>query len=254
MENTHQEIWKDIAGLEGEYAVSNFGRVKRLKKEGNINDCLLKLHQDKHGYVWVSLPRKNKFRTVLVHRLVAGMFIPNPMLYKEINHIDGNKTNNNVYNLEWCTRSQNVKHAFAMGLKSNKKGSEHARAKKCYEYDMKGNFIKEWGSISEAAEYYNDVTGNVCAACSGKYKTFHGHIWSYKREEIDVNAHRNSSGERTYQYSKEGELIAEYFNMKDTVEASGVDKSNITKCCLGKRKTAGGYIWSHTPIVKEGKI
>ena len=212
---------------------------------------MLKFHYDKNGYVWVSLPRNNKFRTYLVHRLVAGMFIPNPMFYKEINHIDGNKTNNNVYNLEWCTRSQNIKHAFAMGLKVNKKGSEHWHAKKCYEYDMKGNLVKEWGSITEAADFYKDVTGNVCAACSGKYKTFHGHIWSYKREEIDINAHRNAQGERTYQYTKDGEFIAEYFNMDDAVEATGVDKSNITKCCLGKRKTAGGYIWSHTPLERN---
>ena len=114
---------------------------------------------------------------------------------------------------------------------------------------MKGNLIKEWGSITEAAEYFNDVTGNVSAACNGKYKTFHGFIWSYNKEDnIDINAHRNARGETTYQYSKDGQLIAEHFNMEDAVAASGVDKSNITKCCLGKRKTAGGYIWSHTPL------
>ena len=251
MNNEQKEIWKELVESNGKYLVSNYGNVINAKPKKSKEPYIIKPLIDRFGYTRVSIYFEGKYRQALVHRLVARMFIPNPNFYLEINHKDGNKQNNHVDNLEWCTRSQNVKHAFDMGLKVNKKGSEHAHAKKCYEYDMKGNFIKEWGSITEAANYYNDVISNVCAACSGKYKTFHGHIWSYKREEIDVNAHRNGQGERTYQYSKDKELIAEYFNMDDAVEATGVDKSNITKCCLGKRKTAGGYIWSHTPIIKE---
>lgn len=249
--NANVEEWKEVVNTNGRYYVSNFGRVKNMEPRGYIEPCIMKQYNDRNGYKRVSITIQGKSREALVHRLVAGMFIPNPMLYKEINHKDGNKANNHVDNLEWCTRSYNMKHAFAMGLKTNKKGSESCHAKKCYEYDMKGNFIKEWGSIVEAATYYNDVVSNVCAACSGKYKTFHGHIWSYKLEQINVNAHRNAQGEKTYQYTKDGEFIAEYFNMDDAVETTGVDKSNITKCCLGKRKTAGGYIWTHTPLERN---
>ncbi|MBR3208840.1 MAG: HNH endonuclease [Bacilli bacterium] len=241
--------WKIIPNTDGKYAVSDCGEVKNLKPHYEKNPYIINPNQGKDGYLQVSIIINGARRTYTVHRLVALMFIPNPMFYKEVNHKDGNKANNCVDNLEWCTRSQNMTHAFAMGLKKNKTGADSCHAKKCYEYDMKGNFIREWGSMVEAAEYYNDVTGNVCAACSGKYKTFHNHIWSYEKlDNIDVNAHRNARGETTYQYTKDKKLIAVHFNMDDAVEASGVDKSNITKCCLGKRKTAGGYIWSHTPL------
>ena len=251
--NNCVEEWKkiDFYGEESKYAVSNFGNVMNLKPRQGTEPYILKPRVDKLGYLRLSLHFGNEHKNCLVHQLVARAFIPNPKYYKEINHKDGNKTNNHADNLEWCTRSQNMTHAFATGLKENKKGSESPLAKKCYEYDIKGNFIREWGSIVEAATYYGDVVSNVCAACSGKYKTFHGHIWSYKLEQINVNEHKPVTCERTYQYSKDGEFIAEYFCMDDAVEATGVDKSNITKCCLGKRKTAGGYIWSHTPLERN---
>ena len=251
MENVSKEEWKQIVDSNGNFYISNYGRVKNVKPQHGTEPKIMKQCIDRLGYYKVHIPFPVRRKSVLVHRLVARMFIPNPNLYREINHKDGNKANNYVDNLEWCTRSYNVKHAFDTGLKVNKKGSEHPCAKKCYEYDMKGNLIKEWGSIAEAADFYKDVTGNVCAACSGKYKTFHGHIWSYKLEQINVNEHKPATCERTYQYSKDGEFIAEYFCMDDAVEATGVDKSNITKCCLGKRKTAGGYIWSHTPLERK---
>ena len=246
-----QKEWKEIVGFEGKYTVSNYGDVMILKPENGGSPRILRPQIDRYGYVKVSLYKDKHSKQYTVHRLVARMFIPNPMFYTEINHKDGNKQNNCADNLEWCTRSENMSHAFAMGLKYNKTGADSPLAKKCYQYDLKGNFIREWGSITDVAVYFNDVTGNVSAACSGKYNTFHNFIWSYKKEKIDVNAHRNAKGERTYQYSKDGKLIAEYFNMEDAVSGSGVDKSNITKCCLGKRKTAGGFIWSHTPLNEE---
>lgn len=247
--NEKKEVYKELAESNGRYIVSNYGNVICMKPHNFKEPFEVKKTVGKNGYLRVSITIKGKRRTVLVHQLVARMFIPNPNFYTEVNHIDGDKANNYADNLEWCTRSHNVKHAFDTGLKVNKRGSESCHARKCYQYDMQGNFIREWGSIIEAASYYNDVTGNVSAACSGKYKTFHGYIWSYKKEEIDVNAHRNATGEKTYQYTKDGQLVAEHFNMDDAVAMSGVDKSNITKCCLGKRKTAGGFIWSHTPLV-----
>ena len=252
MENTQLE-WKEVIGSAGRYKVSNYGDVMCVKPQHKKEPFLMKPCFNRDGYSRLCLVINGKPKNVYIHQLVARMFIPNPMLYREINHKDGNKQNNCVENLEWCTRSDNMIHAFAMGLKYNKLGAESPLAKKCYQYDMKGNFIREWGSITDVAIRFNDVTGNVSAACSGKYKTFHGFIWSYKKEKIDVNAHRNGGGERTYQYSKDGKFIKEYFNMEDAVKESGVDKSNITKCCLGKRKTAGGFIWSHKPLNEEEK-
>ena len=119
------EIWKDIKGLEGSYQVSNLGRVKSLarviKRSDNtiqtFKERILKVLPDNNGYSRVSLPIKGKQTKVRIHRLVAIAFIENKENKKEVNHIDGIKNNNNVTNLEWCTGSENRKHAWDIGLR-----------------------------------------------------------------------------------------------------------------------------------------
>lgn len=123
------EIWKDIAGYEGLYQASNFGRVKALKrpisyinKYGNPTNTFTKEHimhpsnvgrgwKEHNGYLSVALQVKNKQKRYNVHRLVAQAFIPNPENKPQVNHIDGNKHNNRVDNLEWATREENMRHA-----------------------------------------------------------------------------------------------------------------------------------------------
>ena len=101
-----KEIWKDIAGYEGLYKVSNLGRIKKL---GNNFSCKEKIlvNSDCHGYLHVNLYKNGTRKSYLVHRLVALSFIENTNNYMEINHIDENKHNNCVENLEWCTRKYN---------------------------------------------------------------------------------------------------------------------------------------------------
>lgn len=112
------EIWKDIEGYEGLYKVSNLGNILSTNFNKQNISKNLKLHLCKFGYVKIDLqtPTKKK-KSLFVHRLVAEAFIPNTNNYREINHIDGNKTNNMINNLEWITRSKNVKHAYDTGLK-----------------------------------------------------------------------------------------------------------------------------------------
>jgi hypothetical protein len=98
------EVWKTIIGHE-DYKVSNFGRVKSFKKGKEI---ILKPSNGKRGYNLVVLDKK----TMSIHRLVALTFIPNVDNKLCVNHIDGNKHNNNILNLEWCSYSENIKHAF----------------------------------------------------------------------------------------------------------------------------------------------
>jgi hypothetical protein len=110
-----QEIFKDIIGYEGLYQISNFGRIysfPKYKHKGKF----LKFFKDKRGYLYVGLTKDKKYKTFTVHRLVGIHFIFNLFNFPEINHIDGNKSNNYFKNLEWVTSSQNQIHAFTNGL------------------------------------------------------------------------------------------------------------------------------------------
>lgn len=125
------EIWKPIKGYEGLYEISNLGRVKALErtKVCNRGYVTIKEHFLKpnncgtNGYYRVPLTNyKHTKKYYLIHRLVAETFIPNPNNYPQVNHKDGNKENNTINNLEWCTVSFNMRHAYETGLRiTNKK-------------------------------------------------------------------------------------------------------------------------------------
>ena len=106
-----EEIWKPIKDYEGLYEVSNLGRVKSLKRFHHQREQILKNKLTKDGYYEIALLKNSKYKYIRIHRIVAQTFIPNEMNKKEVNHKDGNKLNNCVDNLEWCTSSENQKHA-----------------------------------------------------------------------------------------------------------------------------------------------
>ena len=118
-----EEIWKDIEGYEGLYQVSNFGNVKSLSKMWKSGsgyyiqkEIILKQQLKSKRYLGVGLTKNKKWKNFLVHRLVAEAFLENPNHYNQINHIDCNKLNNNIENLEWCSQEQNLEHAYKNGL------------------------------------------------------------------------------------------------------------------------------------------
>lgn len=119
-----QEVWKDVAGYEGLYQVSNLGRVaslERITSKGvHVPYKLLSQSNDKDGYKKVGLYKDGKVEVGRVHRLVATAFIPNPYNYPVINHKDENKQNNVVDNLEWCTVKYNANYGTAIQRRSDK--------------------------------------------------------------------------------------------------------------------------------------
>lgn len=113
----NNEIWKDIKGYEGLYQISNLGRVKSYKR----NNIILKPGKTKRGYMVVSLCSKKSIKKVYIHRLVAQSFIKNINSFEQVNHIDGDKANNKVDNLEWVSAKDNVIHAYKNNLMIGRK-------------------------------------------------------------------------------------------------------------------------------------
>ena len=111
-----QEQWKPIQEFNGEYEVSNLGRVRSMKRYYGVVGRIMPQTIQRKGYYAVTLWMNNKAYCRKVHRLVIEAFTPNPDSLPCINHIDGNKLNNHIDNLEWCTYQQNMQHAVRTGL------------------------------------------------------------------------------------------------------------------------------------------
>lgn len=119
--------WKEIKGYEGKYIISNYGEIISLPRYKRNNSKfqyvqpreICKYTNPKNGYVYVYLCNNGVYKNVRLHKLVAKTFIPNPNNLPQVNHKDGNKLNNHVKNLEWCTASENIKHAYKLGLMKN---------------------------------------------------------------------------------------------------------------------------------------
>jgi len=127
-----EEKWKDIPGFEGYYEVSNYGRVRSWKGINQYSGkrkspSIMKL-RNRRGYMCVDILHQKKHHYFSVHRIVANVFVPNPKNKPEVNHIDGNKTNNSFKNFEWVTSSENQQHSFGLGLQDCS-GENNGRAK-----------------------------------------------------------------------------------------------------------------------------
>lgn len=130
------EVWKDIPGYEGYYQISNNGIVKSLARVIYRSDNVRQTYKEsikkqtlgKRGYYFVTLCKHGVMKKLKVHRLLAILFIPNPYNKPHVNHIDGNKLNNDLENLEWCSNLENLIHAHQTGLTDNR-GSKNGMSK-----------------------------------------------------------------------------------------------------------------------------
>jgi hypothetical protein len=163
-----EEVWKDIKETNGRYQVSNRGRVRNKKK-------LIKQFDNGNGYMYVRILVNNKPTNKRVSRLVAQAFLRNPNNYLFVNHIDENRKNNNVDNLEWCSIKYN--NNFGKRIEKYKK----ARYKSINQYSLNGDFIKKWNSIKEISQKLNISASGITSCAKRKFKQFKGYVWRYEK-------------------------------------------------------------------------
>lgn len=163
------EIWKVIDGFPN-HEVSNKGRVRNKKTKRLLKPSIRWMYNT----VSIRKPGERVSTTLHIHRLVCKAFIANPNNYPQVNHIDGNKLNNNVENLEWCTYSMNIKHAYDTGLREP---IDHPLKKPILQIDKDNNVLNKFPSIKDAER----KTGirHIHEVISGaKYrKTAGGYFW-----------------------------------------------------------------------------
>lgn len=166
----------NVIGFEGLYMVSDTGIVFTNYNKNGKRGQALKCRKDKDGYLEVRLYKNGKGFHKKIHRLVAEAFIPNIENKPCVNHLDCNRTNNNVENLEWCTENENVQYAAKLG---RYKGS---CCKKICAIDKYGTRVI-YESMQEASRITNVPAPNIHKCCTGKRKTAGGFQWKYYIEQ-----------------------------------------------------------------------
>ena len=179
-----KEVWKDIQGYEGKYQVSNLGNVKSVNYNRTKKEHLLGLYS-RRGYLCVVLSKNCICKKFSVHRLVAQAFIENPENLPQVNHIDENKLNNRVDNLEFCDSKYNNSYGthIQRGLKTKKLRNCKTGGISVLQFTKANKFVNEYSSIHEAERCTGIYKGNICACCKGRYKSAGGYIWKYKNNE-----------------------------------------------------------------------
>lgn len=169
-----KEEWRDIEGYDGFYQISDKGRVKSIKRQRVLSgrkyivnkEKILKPYKHNGGYLKINLCKDGKVKSFFIHRLILQAFKPTKEKLN-VNHIDGNKENNNLENLEWVTQKENVRHAYESGLNKTRRKVICLETGKIYK------------SITECAKDNKVSLGSIHGACKGLYKTSKGKHYKY---------------------------------------------------------------------------
>ena len=233
--NLENEVWKQVL-LENvdmqdkKYFVSNLGRFKNssgtIMNNYKVND---------NGYIRVYIYNK----TYALHRLIALAFIENPENKEQVNHIDGNKLNNSVINLEFVTNQENQIHKFQNGLGNN-------FTRKITQYDLQMNKIKDFNSIVEASKELNIGKSNITGVLSNYRKTAGGFIFKYFEDENHYEpVILNNKGRNVIQYDLDMKIIKVFNSLAEVSKELNIHKNNIWAVIKNYRKTAGGFIFKY---------
>lgn len=223
-------MWKKIyiKNILTNYEISEEGIVKNSDTEQ-----ILKPSIKQNGYVEYCLYVDQKPVYELCHRLVAEAFLPKKdELSTFVNHIDGNKLNNSIENLEWVTCEENNLHAWRTGL-------NHAHVlRPVRQYTLDGQYLKTFDSIAEAKK--TSGASKIREVANGERKSSGGYIWTWVEDFVPEDRGKKK---QVAQLSEDGEIIQVFESISEAARQTGANRKGISAVCLGKQKKCFNYKW-----------
>lgn len=238
-----EEIWKDIPGFEDKFQASNYCRVRSksrfIRNNYFYKGKILNPTVNAQGYLWFSIGSSKHLR---VHRAIALAFIPNPNNYPFVNHIDGNKLNNEISNLEWCTNQMNCEHAYAVGL-NFKHLKDSAKLKKSEIIEIKKLLLLNTPVKVLASKY--DVSNSTILSIKK------GHTWAHIKDdgsesmEIDGRAYKKKDRLKITTDKRNKQVLhlstgVIFASIAVAAKTLGKNANNISRALRGERPNHTG--------------
>lgn len=238
------EDW-DFYPSDNRYECSTLGRIK-------FNGIEVKQYYGKNGATFAHFDKENNRSIKLSHRFIAETFIPNqyPLINNQINHLDGNRWNNLITNLEWCTNSENVQHSHDnLDRSFTAYGENHGNSKTVSQYSKDGKLINVYGSVNEAGRQLNIQFTNIAKCARGERKTAGTFVWKYENLVPTIESEiKHIIVDSIDKFSVP--------NFNELVEMTGYDCAKfLVKYCLLHKKPLPLYsVQSANPVGKENII
>ena len=228
-------MWKKFIyeGQETDYSVSTEGEVRKDTKNYILSQS------SQQDYKFVGLIINGKQKRMRVHRMVALTFINNPDNKPYVNHINGNRSDNNVENLEWVTPSENTQHAVDTGL------FKSGRARAVVQYNLNGEQMATFESASEAARQTGGSQSKITMCCRRQRDSANDYQWRYYDDIQDVQKIEKKfiTGKKVAQCDEEGNILKIYPSFKEAARAVNGTSSAISRVCSGTNIRHKGYKW-----------
>lgn len=251
-----EEKLKWVKGYEGIYIITSYGRLYSMTRRDALcrvwDGGEIKVNVDGAGYRFVVLYRNGKGQNKKIHRLVAEAFIPNEENKPCIDHINGNKSDNRVCNLRWCTHKENMNNPITLSHceeivgKTIHLGKDNPFSRKVGQYNTNDDLIAEYNSVGEASRMTGISAHAIQKCAKGLQLSTAGYIWKYLSEakcKMPEGKHEAFNKKRIAQYGKDGTLIATYESIAEAAKTVGCDTSNIGRAARGVTKSSKGFKW-----------
>lgn len=232
------ETWRNIEGFGGLYLVSSAGRVM----SNHHGSKLMKPIKQSGGYLYVNLYNADGCKRDYIHRLVALHFIGDPNEGDAVNHIDGDKRNNDYRNLEWVTPLENARHAAENDLLGSLTSVN--------QYTLEGKFIVTYSSIAKASNETGIGYSALRNAVRGTHKSSGGYLWRRNEgalSDLELGLEKISGTKnnetKVIRKSADGVVLQQYKSLREASDSTGIGYSAISKCLSGANKTSGGFVW-----------